>query len=480
MARRAFWAAVLPVLLVAACTTEPEPAAVPPGPAALGAAYFAGRSGPVTDPVYPQRGNAAIDVLHYGLDLDWAPTTKTLTGRAELVIRAAKPVTEIRLDFAKGYKVREATLDGTAVTATRDGEKLVLPAPKPIPAERDVRVVVRYDGVPKQIPMPSTRADAKEGLGLRPTADGSAWTMQEPFGALTWYPCNDHPSDEALYEIRLKTAPGWAGVASGTHAGVEDGRSVFRSTVPVASYVTTLAFGKYTQTKLTGPHGIPISLWTRKEDAAIMPALKKTPKYLEFLEKRYGPYPLTSAGAVVVPADSAMETQELITLGALGAGLPAAERNAFVEEVMVHELAHQWFGDAVTPLDWRGVWLNEGWATFTDGLYGIQAGTFTAAEWVDRMRGVDARTRARSGPPGKYDPKTFADGNVYVGPALMLREIQGKVGDTKFFAMARDWVQTQRHSHQDRASFTAFVNRHTGQNLTPIIDKWLDSPTTPK
>jgi aminopeptidase N len=116
---------------------------------------------------------------------------------------------------------------------------------------------------------------------------------------------------------------------------------------------------------------------------------------------------------------------------------------------------------------------------YAQGLYEISRGWTTEQDWEARMRRSDTRSRAEAGPPGRYDRKNFAESNVYVGPALMLHEIRKKVGDAKFFALGRDWVQTQRNTQQDRASFIAFVNKHTGQNLTPVIDKWLDSPTTP-
>jgi aminopeptidase N len=178
---------------------------------------------------------------------------------------------------------------------------------------------------------------------------------------------------------------------------------------------------------------------------------------------------------VLVDSESAMETQQMVTLGALiGNGSPA-----YLEVIIVHELAHQWFGNAVTPRDWRAVWLNEGFAMYIQGLWEIEDGRITQERWLSQARSVDGRSRATAGPPGGWDANHFGESNIYFGPALMLHAIHEEIGDDKFFAMARDWVQSQRHRPVDRAGFTAFVNRHTGRDYTALINRWLDSPTTP-
>ncbi|MDQ1659839.1 MAG: hypothetical protein QOD41_4922 [Cryptosporangiaceae bacterium] len=471
------------IALAAGCTSQPDvhPAltgiAPKPLPAPVGD-FTAGTSEPVADPVYPAHGNPSIDVLHYGLTLGWAPQKKTLTGTAELTIRAAKPVTELSLDFAGGLAVDAATVAGLPVTVARHGDKLVLPLADPLAKGAKIVATIAYHGTPKPVAFPSHRGDAAEGIGMRATADGSAWTMQEPYGAFTWYPCSDQPGDEATYDIDLTAPPGWTGIAGGTATGTP---GQYHSADPVATYLVTVAFGKYEKTTATGPHGIPLTYWTRTgTDAALLASLKQTPKRLDWLEKRFGPYPFPTAGAVVVDSDSAMETQQLLTIGAKAVtGLPPKETAQEIDHVLVHELSHHWFGDSVGPRDWRGIWLNEGFAMYSEGLYMIDTGFASHASWLAWARKADAKYRAKAGPPGNYHKDDFAAANVYFGPALMLDEIRTAIGDKAFFALARDWVQTQRNTQQDRASFTAFVNKHTGRNLKPVIDKWLDSPTTP-
>ncbi len=487
MRRTLVAAACCVAALTTGCTSPPAGKAPPgapspsaasgpgaPSPSAASgpdyAAWAAGRSAPVADPIYPDRGTAALDVLHYGLELTWSPETGTLAGTATLRIRPTADAARLSLDF-KPYTLDTVTLDGTATTGTVSGEKLTVPAT--VVADRPVTLVVRYHGRPTTSPMPSHRGDA-EALGLTVTRDGGLWTMQEPYGAFTWYPANDQPSDEALYDIAVTVPRGWSAVASGTPAGQDGTTFRYRSTDPVASYLTTLAVGKYKKETATGPHGLPLTYWYRpRTDDRLLPALRRSPKHIAWLEKRFGPYPFPTGGIVVVPSASAMETQQMVTLGGrLDAG--------YVDSVVLHEYAHHWFGNSVTPTNWKDLWLNEGWATYAQSLYEMERDGFSAEKLEADLRAGDADLREQLGPPGSPRPDSFAEGNVYICPAAMLHELHDALGDTEFFALARAWVQEQRNTQQDRASFVAFVNRHTGRDFTSLIDAWLDATSTPE
>ncbi|MFC4144636.1 M1 family metallopeptidase [Micromonospora mangrovi] len=476
---------LLPPLLVAGCTSAPKTPATgdsaastspsPSAPAIDYTAWQAGKSTPVADPVYPDRGTAALDVLHYGLTLDWAPPTKTLTGTATLQIRPTKDAPNLVLDFMP-YQVDAVMLDGTTVTGAVAKEKLTVAAP--VTADKPVTLVVKYHGSPKTTPMPSHRSDV-EPLGLTVTREGGLWTMQEPFGAFTWYPANDMPSDEALYDIEVTVPAGWSAIAGGTPGPQSGSTFTYRSTDPVATYLTTLAVGKYQKLTATGPHGIPLTYWYRKgTDDKLLPYLKKSPQYLAWLEKRFGPYPFPSGGIVLVDSESGMETQQMITMGRKIEN-SAARRERWGTDLL-HEYAHQWFGNSVTPTTWNDLWLNEGFATYAQDLWTQETLKLSDAGLDRYLRQADAKLRAKLGPPGKPNPKNFAEGNVYLCPEAMLREIHNLIGDKAFFALATAWVQERRNTQQDRAAFIAFVNKQTGRDLTKLINTGLDSKTTPK
>jgi aminopeptidase N len=483
MRRISFLTVPLVAVLLAGCTADkppmpkPAPTAASPSTGVDYAQWSAGRSAPVADPIYPKRGNPGLDVLHYGLEVTWAPATKTFTGRATLQVRAVADLPGIALDFSEAYTVDEVLVDGTQATGAVAGEKLRVA--RPLAKDAFATLAVRYHGTPKTTPMPSHRGDA-EALGLTIAKDGSLWTMQEPYGAFTWYPSNDQPSDKALYDIAITVPAGWAGIASGTPKGQQGDTFRYASTDPVASYLTTLAVGKYTKEAAAGPHGIPLTYWYRPaKDGAMMKLVRKSPKYLSWLERRFGPYPFPTGGVVLVASESGMETQQMITMGTPQVDKPA-ELPAIMDGDLLHEYAHQWFGDTVTPTGWRDTWLNEGWAMYAQLLYEVERDRIGATAFEQWFRAADARRRAKSGPPGKPRADSFAEGNVYICPALMLHRIHQKIGDKAFFSLARDWAQQNRNTNRDRAAFIAFVNKHTGKDFTSLINTWLDSPTTPQ
>ncbi|GAB2814061.1 M1 family metallopeptidase [Actinoallomurus bryophytorum] len=476
--------AVLPLFLVAAvtaaCSSAPDKGtahrqrtATPSAPD-LATKYAAGRSAPVADTYYPERGHPAVDVLHYDLALTWSPPKKELTGTATLAVRAAAGTDNVTLDFSKRLKIDGVTVDGRPATVKRQSDRLIIPAGKRMAEDATAEVAIRYHGRPKEARFDAIRPDSRR-VGFAVHRDGSAVALQEPYGAFTWYPSNDQPSDKALYDVAITVPKGWAGVSSGTFQGkVAQGDStVYRwhSGDPTASYLVTFVADRLTMVKQTGPHGLPITYWLRAKDRKKnLATMRQSPKIIAWLEKRLGPYPFPSAGAVIA-GDSGMETQQMITLMS---GLPP--------EVYAHEYAHQWFGDTVTPRTWQDVWLNEGFAEYFEILYFAEydprALPFEQVMTKIR-RDQDGTLRHDYGPPGHYKKRAFASPNVYLSPAVMLDEMRKKVGDKKFYAMLRGWAQEHRSTNQDRDTFAAWVKQSTGKDLTPLINHWLDSKTTP-
>ena len=471
-------AALAVTILLSGCDNKPVAGAGPSSAAPTAAAidysaWAKGTSRPVADPLYPRHGNPALDVLHYDLKLSWAATTKTLTGLATIQLRPAADASEIKLDF-KPYTLDKVTVDDVAAEAKVTAEKLVVPVP--VTKDKPVTLAVAYHGKPATTPMPSHRGDA-EPLGLTITKEGGLWTMQEPFGAYTWYPANDQPSDKALYDVSVTVPSGWSGIAAGTPVGRQGDTYTYQSAEPMATYLQTLAVGKYRKISATGPRGIPLTYWYRPGvDDKKVPSLKKSPAFLSFLEKRFGPYPFASGGIVLVDSASGMETQQMITMGGKIKKFDAP----FFEEDLLHEYAHQWFGDAVTTSTWTDLWLNEGWAMYVQMLWEQQVYKFDDKALEQYLRKADAELRKKLGPPGHPQAANFAESNVYYCPAAMLKELNDALGDAKFFALAKAWVQTQKGTQQDRASFIAFVNKQTGKNFTKLINTWLDSKSTPE
>ncbi|GAA2672246.1 M1 family metallopeptidase [Actinoplanes palleronii] len=462
--------ALAATVLCAGCTSGPAPSTATD-------AWRGGLSTPVADTLYPEHGNPGLDVLHYDLKLGWQPASKVLTGVATLRVRPVVAASSIVLDFAN-LTVDTVTVDDAPATGTLADQKLTVPAT--LVADRPVTLVVGYHGTPEPVSYPSRRGDAKEGVGLRPAKGGGLWTMQEPWGALTWYPANELISDEALYDIAVTVPEGWAAVASGTPGPVDGTTYRYTSADPVATYLTTLAVDRYQKVTATGPHGLPLTYWVVPEtDDKLLTELKKSPEMLTWLESKLGRYPFETAGALVNGSISAMETQQMLSLGRPG-GTWSEDTRRWFEQTLVHEYAHQWFGDAVTPSTWTDLWLNEGFAQYMQYLYEQELDGFSDDALETFLRGRDAQLRKSVGPPGKPKAANFAESNVYVCGAAMLKELNDALGDKEFFALMTAWVADHKNTNQDRAAFITFVEAQTGTDFSELINAWLDSPTTPK
>jgi aminopeptidase N len=435
--------------------------------------FSAGRSTPVADDVYPQYGDPATDALHYGLNLTWDPAAKVLTGTATLTVRAAKPTDHFVLDLAHGMAVDSMTVAGAHIASpAHTADRLTVPLGASKPADTVVTVVIAYHGTPQLVPPPMTRPDIA-GIGAQPTDTGAIWAQQEPYGAFSWFPCNDQPSDKALYDVAITAPDGWAGVTGGTFQGRTEvnGSGVYKwhQPSPVATYLVAFAVDRFQEDTATGPHGLPMTFWYLPQDATDAKALSsQVPGIISFLEQHYGPYLFPTAGVLFLPDMVGMETQTMITLYAK---IPADD--------LLHELAHHWFGDAVTPDTWEGLWLNEGFAMYSQFLWDAQQQGIPMDTYMADYRGRDQQLRTLDGPPGHYMPTHFASSNVYICPALMLNGLRDKLGDKVFYKVLTDWVQQHRYTNQDRASFTKFLNAETGQDFTAYVNAWLDSPTTP-
>lgn len=466
--------------------TDPEEAADPPSTTATVETTSAGASHdpalddpdwehavsePVEDSTYPNVGDPSVDALHYDLDLTWQPEERTLTGVATIALRATRAQEVFQLDLSEALEVESATLDGEEVEISHVGKDLVVKSP--VEEDSRHRLVVEYSGEPEPFPAPTTRSDFTT-IGFTVTETGSAWTMQEPYGAFTWYPVNDQPSDKAFYDFTLRVPEPFVGVANGelTSRTVEEGMTVtsFHLSSPASSYLTTVAFDDYVMGEATSRSGIPLTWWTPRDDPRAARALSRMPEALAWVEKKLGAYPFDRLGAVVVPSQSAMETQTMMTIGDTPYALDMA--------TLVHEITHQWYGNVVTPTDWRDVWMNEGMTTYLDFVYESESGRDLDAV-LSEAASYERMHREQSGPPGAYDPRAFGQTNIYYGPALMWHQVRERVGDERFWAMVRKWPTARPLDNVTRADYLAWVEKETGTELTDLFDAWLLGEESP-
>jgi len=453
-------------------TAEPTPESAGAAPDVDDPAYAVALSEPVEDSYYPEVGDPGVDALHYDLALAWTPGTRTLEGVTTLVFRSTRDAESFQLDLAPALEVSRVRVDGAEVEAAHEGKDLVVSAP--VTADERYVVEVGYAGTPEPVEAPTTRRDfSTSGFAITPS--GEAWTMQEPYGAHTWYPVNDQPSDKALYDFTLSVPSPWVGIANGalTERQDEAGTTTtqWHLAEPAASYLTTVAFGSYTSTSNTSAGGVRIDYWVPADAPQLARGLERAAAGLDWLEQRLGPYPFDTLGFVLVDSQSGMETQTMITLGKTDYTMS--------EPVLLHEMAHQWYGNQVTPEDWRDVWMNEGMAMYLQGIWEAENAGLTIEEQLDRYAAVEEGSRAESGPPAAYDPREFGEGNIYYGPALMWHELRERIGDPEFFRLVREWPAARDNRSAGRDDYWAWLEEQTGEELTAFFDAWLLGATTP-
>jgi len=466
-------------LVLTSCTTDaddpgaasPAPAPAPtPGSAAARPTVAQGASDPVEDSVYPDVGDPGVDALHYDLDLTW--DKQTLVGRETVRLRATEDADHLQLDLSDALTVRAVTVDGAAAEFTHDGKDLLVAVD--VTGDTEYELGIDYDGEPRPTPAPTQRGDF-DSTGWTTTPDGEAWTMQEPYGAFTWYAVNDQPSDKALYSFRITVPTPWVGIANGE---LLSRRTVGETTVtrwelgdPAASYLVTIAIGDFVRHQYRAQSGVPVTTWTPRGRPGLAKRMDYLPDALDWMEYRLGPYPFDSLGVVAVASESGMETQTMLTLG----------DTAYTTgpEVLVHEVAHQWWGDQVTPRDWADVWMNEGMATYVQAWWTHQVDGERLDDAVARWTEADAELREKYGPPADYDPTAFGAPNVYSSAALMWDHLRTRLGEHTFWHLVAGWPASRDNGNADYADITSWWSEESGQDLSEFFDDWLLGDTTP-
>lgn len=421
-----------------------------------------GASG-VRDPLFRDLGNGGYDVQHYALTLDYEPKTGRLKGTAEITARATQDLSAFNLDLHK-LTVDSATVDGKKAAANQAGDELTLRPHRDIDKGKSFRTVVRYSGEPPEV----TNQDG-DVEGWLKTGDGTL-AVGQPTGSMAWFPSNNHPSDKATYDITVTVPERLKAISNGelTSERTTGGRATFawKSKEPMASYLVTLAIGAYDVKPSRTSSGL--SVLTAVDPAVAGESaelLARIPEIMEWATDNFGPYPFSSAGAIVVPEGEvkyALETQTR----------PVFPVEQFDVETLVHEIAHQWYGNSVTPESWKDMWLNEGFATYAEWIW---AEDFVDTPAQESFEAAFADEDNWAFPPA--DPPSAAkvsDSPVYGRGAMVLHEIRQAVGqDETFFKIVQGWAAAHRHGNASTADFTAYVEEQSGKDLGELWGTWL-------
>ncbi len=452
--------------------TAPDEAAGPDEPQLADAA--AGAPG-IGDPYYPTLGNGGYDVERYTLDLTWDPGNQTLDGTVTIDATATHDLAAFNLDLA-GMEVRRVTIDGIEASSGHEGAELTVTLPEPVATGSPFVAEITYNGQPGPIPAP-TELD----IGGWYVENDVAFVVGEPAGSYAWHPVNDHPLDKARYRIEI-TAPNGTEVAS---AGLlqevvdeGDGTStwIYEPRDPMAPYLLPLAIGDLVLVDEAPASGIPIRNAAAESLADRLSAFDRTGEMMEIFTELFGPYPFEAYGVLVVDATLGLALEQQ-TMSIFGQDFLAAGRN--IDDVVAHELAHQWFGNHVSLSEWDDIWLNEGFATYAQHLF------FEAADPtydIDEAMGQLARlspsvlSEPLLGDPGP--DRLFAPA-VYFRGALTVHALRRTLGDDAFFETLRTYLDRFGGGNATTEDFRAVAEEVSGQDLGGFFTAWLLEPELP-
>ncbi|GAA4963275.1 M1 family metallopeptidase [Actinoplanes utahensis] len=433
----------------------------------------------VGDEYYPDYGNSGYDVSHYDIRLRYTPATDRLTGTTTILATAKQDLSRLNLDFL--LDVSSVRVNNRPATFTREGEhELVVTPARPVPAGGALTIVVQYAGVP------STKVGAGYTAWIR-TPDG-ALAIGEPEIAWWWYPSNDHPSDKATFDVSVSVPDGLEAISNGVQPRPPVRETLgytrwsWRSVKPQATYLTFLAVGQYDVTTDTSADGLPVynaysQLLPQDFRDAAQSSVERTAEVVEWGSTLFGPYPFEALGGVVTPPGTlgfALENQTRPTYSS------AFFRRGSNTSVVVHEQAHQWFGDSVSVAEWKHIWLNEGFASYAEWLWSEKNEEGTAQEIFDYLYATypDDAAIWTTAPADPGVAELFGDA-VYDRGAMTLHQLRLAVGDEDFFAIVRTWPTVNRYGDVTTDEFIALAEKISGENLDDLFQAWLYTPSKP-
>ncbi|GIF62511.1 metallopeptidase [Asanoa ishikariensis] len=438
-------------------------------PALAGGGSTVGSPG-LGDSYFPLAGNGGYDVRHYSLDLDYTRAGNHLDGTAVITARATQNLTRFDLDL-RGFTISSLRVDGAKAQFSRDGQELVVTPKRMLRAGRTFTVRVDYAGEPTEVIDPDGSSE-----GWVPTPDG-AFVVNEPQGSPGWYPANDNPRDKATFDFAITVPKGITAIGNGRLVGKHDhkGKTTWRwrEDSPMATYLATATNGVF-ELRVSKVGRIPLyhAVDPVEVPKGAFDRLAAEAEVITFFSKLYGPYPFSSGGGIV---DHAPE---------VGYALESQTKSQYDETpgagTVVHEIAHQWFGNSVTLTVWQDIWLNEGFAAFSEWIYDERHGGDTAQQSFDASFARPATSSFWTRPPANVGgPAVMFSSPVYDRGAMTLQALRVKIGDKAFFALLRDWYAHNRDGNVTTADFIRLAEKRGHQQLDAFFQTWLYQPSKP-
>lgn len=421
----------------------------------------------IGDSYFPLDGNGGYDVAHYDIVDSYDTPTGNLSGTTTVTAVATQKLSQFDLDMV--LTVDSVQIDGVDVTFRSQPHELVITPATLLDQGQQFQVEVTYHGNPESVAY---------GGELPWNANSDEVTAaNEPHIAPWWFASNDHPTDKASYDITVSVPKGEQVISNGSlisHRSTgQQSTWHWQIGTPIASYLAFFAAGSF-EMRSGVKDGLPYTIAASRQlsdPAAALALLKQTPDVVAWLETQFGAYPFTSTGGVM-------------TTSGQGFSLENATRPTYPGDVglstVVHELAHQWFGDDVSVHRWSDIWLNEGFATFAQWKYSETHGGETGQDHLLRLyseiHGGSGFWKTEIGDPG---PKRIFGSPVYTRGAMALQALRHRIGDTDFDTLLHSWVDDHAGANGSVTQFEKLAGQVSGENLAGFFKAWLFSPSKP-
>lgn len=431
------------------------------------------------DSLYPNFGNGGYEVQAYTLDITVkSVSTSELEAAVTIEATALQDLTRFNLDFV-GFEVTSIQVQKEAAEFERKGQELTVIPAHPLKNGDNFIVVVGYRGIPS--PMQSQALPFSTGWIVY---DTGIFVLSEPDGSASFYPVNDHPLDKALYTLIVTVPKPYEVAANGTLEEMKDNgnSTTYRFAVrdPMASYLTTININDFDTEEMVSKGGVPIrNYYVASLPDDINKPFARQGEMIDYFSGLFGPYPFDVYGALVLDIQYgvALENQ---TMSIFGSDMVSADDIEGSEAVVAHELAHQWFGDSVSVADWSDIWLNEGFATYSEGLWvEYLYGRKGLDEWVASVYDEVSAYPSFYPPPGKPAPNDLFNGGVYLRGGLTLHALRLEVGDEAFFEILRVYHERYKFSNAATDDFIQVAEGVSGQQLDDLFNAWLYNETLP-